>query len=74
VPQGYCAIRHPSLFSHGGSTTYTGMCLDIAQCISYASADCPAPGTPVDNNAKTVLGCSGILPSADFRKGCNFTT
>src|SRR5262249_8418181 len=75
-PKGYCAIKSPGLFAPPGeSVTYTGMCMDLASCVSSASADCPAPGTLVGGNIKPYHGCgSGLFSPVDLRKACSFTT
>ena len=33
-----------------GSSWFTGQCVDINTCVSYASTKCPAFGTPPDRN------------------------
>src|SRR5207249_3237716 len=68
--QGYCQVRNPSLFGHGGSMVYTGMCTDPRLCVSVASADCPANGTAEGDTSANKLGCG--LKAYDSSMRCSF--
>jgi hypothetical protein len=67
--QGYCQLRRPSW--SGRSFEYTGMCMDLAGCVSVASADCPAGGT-VEGSTKANKLCGGLDNVFDSSMRCSF--
>ena len=67
--QGFCQLRRPSW--SGRSFLYTGMCMDISGCVSFASADCPASGT-VEGNTKANKFACGLYDVYDSSMRCSF--
>jgi hypothetical protein len=67
---GYCGIN-----SNFFNTYYTGMCMDINECIKAASPDCPAPGTSAGtfnkNGPKGYQQACGALYKSGGK--CSFT-
>lgn len=71
--QGFCLVKSASSFRHGGySLTYSGRCLDLSSCVSYASADCPAYGTVEKNTSGNRFGRCGLSVAYDTHKLCSF--